>query len=164
VESAPRKVRRAAIRVSDDDLLNLDNQLCFALDVAARQVVKAYRPALTELGLTHAQYLVLLVLWSWAKTREPRPTVKALGERLALDSGTLTPLLKRLMARGLITRTRSTEDERELLLGLTPEGLALKKRAACVPRTLLEMSPVPLADIIKLREQLKALRKALDPQ
>jgi DNA-binding MarR family transcriptional regulator len=104
----------------------------------------------------------LLVLWSWAKTRESRPTLKALGEQLALDSGTLTPLLKRLVARGLVTRMRSTEDERELLLGLTPEGVKLKKRAVCVPRSLLKSSPVPLAELVSLRERLKALRAALD--
>jgi DNA-binding MarR family transcriptional regulator len=147
--------------ISPDILLELDNQLCFALDVATRLVVRAYRPALLELGLTHAQYLVLLVLWTWHRTNEPRPTVKALGERLALDSGTLTPMLKRLVTRGLVTRTRSTEDERELFVRLTPEGVALKKRATCVPRTLLERSPLPLDEFVKLREQLKRLRAAM---
>src|ERR1700753_3333429 len=91
---------------SGADLLELDNQLCFALHATARQIVRSYRPVLSELGLTHPQYLVLL--WCWAREREPRPTVKALGQRLALDSGTLTPLLKRLETRGLVTRTRST--------------------------------------------------------
>src|SRR5262245_64794007 len=112
------KVDYAAI--SPDVLLELDNQLCFALHATARQIVKAYRPVLAELELTHPQYLVLLVLWEWARVREPRPTVKALGERLALDSGTLTPLLKRLEARGLLNRTRSTVDERELFVHVTP--------------------------------------------
>jgi DNA-binding MarR family transcriptional regulator len=146
----------------DDELLQLENQLCFALDVAARHVVRAYRPALTELGITHSQYLVLLVLWAWAAVNEPRPTVKALGERLALDSGTLTPLLKRMMAHGLITRTRSTVDEREVFIAVTPQGQALKKRASCVPRSLLKQSPLSLPEIIKLRDQLKRLRGALD--
>jgi DNA-binding MarR family transcriptional regulator len=147
--------------IPDDTLLDLDNQLCFALDVAARMVVRAYRPALAKLGLTHSQYLVLLVLWEWQRKREPKPTVKALGERLALDSGTLTPLLKRMVERDLITRTRSTDDEREVFVRLTPEGAALKKRASCVPRSLLERSPIPLGEIIKLREQLKRLRAAM---
>lgn len=158
-----RTARKLDLRaIPSDTLLQLDNQLCFALDVAARMVVRAYRPALDALGLTHSQYLVLLVLWEWQRTREPKPTVKALGERLALDSGTLTPLLKRMVERNLITRTRSTDDEREVFVRLTPEGAALKKRASCVPRTLLERSPVPLGDILELRDQLKRLRAAMD--
>lgn len=156
---SPRKLDVKAIPT--DTLLDLDNQLCFSLDVAARMVVRAYRPALAKLGLTHSQYLVLLVLWEWRRTREPRPTVKAMGERLALDSGTLTPLLKRLVERKLITRTRSTDDEREVFVGLTPEGVALKKRASCVPRTLIERSPIPLGEIVQLRDQLKRLRSVL---
>ena len=143
------------------DLLELDNQLCFALHAAARQVVRSYRPALSELGITHPQYLVLLVLWAWANQREQRPTVKALGARLALDSGTLTPLLKRMESRGLITRTRSQTDERELFVELTPRGHRLKKRASRVPLELLRQSPIPVTDLIKLREQLKQLRTAL---
>jgi DNA-binding MarR family transcriptional regulator len=143
------------------DLLELDNQLCFALHATAREVVRAYRPALSELELTHPQYLVLLVLWEWARQRESRPTVKALGARLALDSGTLTPLLKRLETRGLITRTRSRDDERELFVHLTPAGNALKKRARRVPAALLEQSPLPVNELFKLRDQLKRLRAAL---
>jgi DNA-binding MarR family transcriptional regulator len=144
-----------------NELLELDNQLCFALHATARQVIKAYRPALAELELTHPQYLVLLVLWAWARDREPRPTVKALGARLELDSGTLTPLLKRLERRGLVTRTRSSEDERELFVRLTAAGLALKKRARCVPASLLQQSPVSLGELGKLRHQLTRLRAVL---
>lgn len=146
---------------NDDGLLELDNQLCFALHATARQVVKGYRPILAELELTHPQYLVLLVLWAWAREREPKPTVKALGARLALDSGTLTPLLKRLEQRNLITRTRSDEDEREVFVHLTPAGSALKKRARKIPVTLLRQSPIPIAELISLRDQLKRLRAAL---
>jgi DNA-binding MarR family transcriptional regulator len=153
--------REALAKVSTDELLDLDNQLCFALHSTARALVKSYRPVLAELELTHPQYLVLLVLWAWAREREPRPTVKALGERLALDSGTLTPLLKRLESRGLITRSRSSADERELFVQLTPAGHALKKRARRVPVSLLQHSVVPIGEIIKLREQLKKLRAAL---
>ena len=152
---------RSSAASSGVDLLELDNQLCFALHSAARQVVRSYRPALAELGLTHPQYLVLLVLWGWARQQEPRPTVKALGARLALDSGTLTPLLKRLEARGLITRTRSEADERELFVRLTPAGSQLKKRAKRVPAALLRQSPLPVAELVKLRDQLKQLRVAL---
>jgi len=143
------------------DILELDNQLCFALHSTARQIVKAYRPILAQLELTHPQYLVLLVLWTWASKREPRPTVKALGLRLELDSGTLTPLLKRLETRGLITRTRSTADERELFVHLTPAGQHLKRRARQVPISLLRQSPVPIEDLIKLRDELTRLRRAL---
>jgi len=144
-----------------DALLELDNQLCFALHAAARQVVKSYRPVLAELELTHPQYLVLLVLWAWARDREPRPTVKALGARLALDSGTLTPLLKRLESRGLLSRTRSTSDERELFVHVTPTGMALKRRAVRVPVTLLRRSPLCLDDVVRLRDELKRIRVAL---
>jgi len=147
--------------LNTDALLELDNQLCFALHAAARQVVKSYRPLLAELELTHPQYLVLLVLWAWARDREPRPTVKALGARLALDSGTLTPLLKRLESRGLLSRARSTTDERELFVHITPAGMALKRRAARVPATLLRRSPLCLDDVVRLRDQLKQIRVAL---
>ena len=153
--------RARLAKVSTDELLDLDNQLCFALHSTARQLVKAYRPVLEELDITHPQYLVLLVLWSWARERETRPTVKALGERLALDSGTLTPLLKRLEARGLIKRERSSEDERELFVQLTPAGSAMKRRARRVPVSLLEKSVLPLGELFKLRDQLKRLRAAL---
>jgi DNA-binding MarR family transcriptional regulator len=144
-----------------DALLELDNQLCFALHAAARQVIKAYRPVLLELELTHPQYLVLLVLWAWAREQEPRPTVKALGTRLALDSGTLTPLLKRLEARGLVTRTRSTSDERELFVHVTQAGMELKRRAQQVPVTLLRKSPLRIEEVLHLRDQLKKIRLAL---
>lgn len=144
-----------------DELLELDNQICFALHSTARQLVRAYRPALEALDLTHSQYLVMLVLWAWARDHEPKPTVKALGERLLLDSGTLTPLLKRLEGRRLITRTRSTSDEREVLVHLTRAGQALKKRAARVPMTLLEQSPVPLSELVELRNGLRRFRAAL---
>jgi DNA-binding MarR family transcriptional regulator len=157
-----RDAQIAAIAAkSGDEILELENQLCFALHSTARQMIRSYRPVLAELDLTHPQYLVLLVLWGWAREREKRPTIKALGKRLELDSGTLTPLLKRLQSRGLITRTRSTDDERELFVRLTPAGVALKKRARRVPLQLLAQSPVPLHEIIALREQLKQLRAAL---
>ncbi|HKU39879.1 MAG TPA: MarR family transcriptional regulator [Polyangiales bacterium] len=156
-----REVQVQKLSGDGDELLELDNQLCFALHAAARQVIRSYRPVLAELELTHPQYLVMLVLWSWARDRERRPTIKALGERLDLDSGTLTPLLKRLQTRGLITRTRSHDDEREIFVHLTPAGLALKKRARRVPAYLLSHSPLPVRKIVELREQLKQLRAAL---
>jgi len=143
------------------ELLELDNQICFALHSTARQLVRAYRPALERLELTHPQYLVMLVLFRWARDREPKPTVKALGERLMLDSGTLTPLLKRLEARGLVTRTRSSGDEREVFVHLTRAGRALQKRAVRVPLSLLGHSRMPLSELVQLREGLKRFRSAI---
>lgn len=143
------------------DLLALDNQLCFALHAASRQIVRAYRPALAELGLTYPQYLVMLVLWAWDRERLARPTLRALGDRLALDSGTLTPLLKRLESRRLIKRSRSSEDERELFLHLTAAGRRLEKPACRVPIALLEQSPWSLAELLRLRDELKRLRADL---
>jgi DNA-binding MarR family transcriptional regulator len=149
------------LRAKASDLLELDNQLCFALHAATRQVVRAYRAVLSELGLTYPQYLVMLVLWSWERDGHPRPTLSALGERLALDSGTLTPLLKRLAERRLIKRTRSASDERELCLHLTAAGRRLEKAACRVPIALLSQSPWSLAELFALRDQLKRLRTDL---
>lgn len=110
------------------DCLRLDNQLCFPLYAAAREVVKRYHPFLSELDLTYTQYIVLMVLWE-----EKQVSVKGLGERLHLDSGTLTPLLKSLEKKGLVTRTRSREDERFLVVEITAAGEALKEAAAEIP-------------------------------
>ena len=148
-------------KIPSDVLLQLDNQLCFALHSASRRVVKAYRAELEPLDLTFPQYLVLLVLWEWEHNREPHPTVTALGERLDLDSGTLTPLLKRLEQKELITRERGKTDEREVLIYVTREGSAMKSRAREVPLKLLRRSTLSLGQIGKLREQLKELRSDL---
>ena len=113
--------------MSDEDL-KLENQLCFPLYVCAREIVNAYRPFLDELGLTYTQYIALMVLWE-----EKKITVKALGVKLHLDSGTLTPLLKKLEAKGLIARERSSEDERSVLASITNEGMALKEKALLIP-------------------------------
>src|SRR5438105_12628747 len=108
-----------------DQLLRLDNQLCFALYSASLAMTKLYKPLLDPLGLTYPQYLAMLVLWE-----RDGITVSELGERLQLDSGTLTPLLKRLESQGLLARERDRADERRVLLQLTPAGRALKARAA----------------------------------
>ena len=106
----------------DEAALQLDNQLCFKLYAASRAVTRAYKPMLEQLGLTYPQYLAMLVLWEWHDTPPATPTVKALGERLLLDSGTLTPLLKRLQQLGLLLRQRASHDEREVHLCLTAAG------------------------------------------
>lgn len=140
------------------ELLRLDNQVCFALYAASRRIVRAYRPLLDELGLTYPQYLVLLVLWGWRHERPADTTVRAMGERLELDSGTLTPLLRRLEDKGLLVRRRSGDDERELTLSLTRAGRALERRARRIPLSLLESSPLPPPELFALRDQLKRLR------
>ncbi|HVZ35748.1 MAG TPA: MarR family transcriptional regulator [Polyangiaceae bacterium] len=147
--------------VSTETLLKLDNQFCFALHAASRRVVRAYRPVLEELDLTYPQYLVMLVLWEWDHERHSHPTVKALGERLELDSGTLTPLLRRLEDKGLIDRERSQDDERELYVRITRAGRALKQQARRIPISALENAPLPLAEIFALRDQLNRLRAAM---
>ena len=120
-----------------DEGLQLDNQLCFKLYAASRAVIRAYKPMLDQLGLTYPQYLAMLVLWEWQQQPPALPTVKALGERLLLDSGTLTPLLKRLEQQGLLLRKRSVSDEREVHLALTQAGCALRAQVLPLKSQLL---------------------------
>ena len=110
------------------DKQKLENQLCFPLYACSREMIKLYTPVLDEFGLTYTQYITMLVLWE-----KKVVTVKQLGEALYLDSGTLTPLLKKLEAKGLVTRTRSEEDERNLIVTLTDAGEAMKEQAAHIP-------------------------------
>ncbi|CAN5522572.1 MarR family transcriptional regulator [soil metagenome] len=134
------------------EALRLDRQLCFALYGAANRVTRLYRPLLDALGLTYPQYLAMLVLWE----ASPR-TVGALGEALDLESSTLTPLLKRLEAQGLLVRTRDPADERRVIVALTDAGKALRDRAKTVPEQLLCQLELPLEDLGDLRERLKTL-------
>lgn len=147
---------QAAAAKAAGDHLRLDNQLCFALYAASGLVTRAYRPLLEPLGLTYPQYLVMLVLWEQA----PR-TVKALGQALELDSGTLTPLLKRLDAAGFVTRARDAEDERRVQIALTAKGDALRKRAAEVPAALACQLHLSLDQIIDLRTTLQNLTRKM---
>lgn len=140
-----------------DASLQLDSQLCFKLYAASRAVVRGYKPMLDQLGLTYPQYLVMLVLWEWHETPPALPTVKALGERLALDSGTLTPLLKRLEQLQLVQRRRSGRDEREVHLSLSDTGLALREQVRPLKAALLCESGVDLDSLGLLREQLDRL-------
>jgi DNA-binding MarR family transcriptional regulator len=138
------------------DWVLLDHQLCFALYSASLAMSRLYKPLLDPLGLTYPQYLVMLVLWEGDGL-----TVGQLGERLALDSGTLTPLLKRLEAGALLQRLRDAADERRVLLQLTPAGRALKRRAAAVPVVMAEASGCSLGEIGELTSRLQALRRQL---
>ncbi|MDF3936058.1 MarR family winged helix-turn-helix transcriptional regulator [Pseudomonas citronellolis] len=143
--------------VASQQALLLDNQLCFRLYAASRAIIRGYRPMLDELGLTYPQYLVMLVLWEWQGRAPEQPTVKALGERLMLDSGTLTPLLKRLEQLGLVLRRRASHDEREVHLGLSEAGVALRDRVGPLREALLCASGLDLDAMGELREGLDEL-------
>jgi DNA-binding MarR family transcriptional regulator len=134
------------------EALRLDRQLCFALYGAAQRVTRLYRPLLDALGLTYPQYLAMLVLWE----DSPR-TVGAMGDALDLDSSTLTPLLKRLEAGGLIDRRRDPKDERRVIVALTDKGLALRDRALSIPEQIFCQVGLPLDELVTLREKLKTV-------
>src|SRR5689334_8391637 len=137
-------------RQSAGDLpLLLANQLCFAVYSTAHAFNRFYKPLLDKLGLTYPQYLVMLVLWE-----EDGVPVKDIGERLFLDSGTLTPLLKRLETAGLLKRTRSTEDERQVLIALTPQGQALKEKARSVPQQVLAASACSIPELSAMKNEI----------
>lgn len=136
--------------------LLLDNQLCFALYSANLAVNKLYRQLLAPLGLTYPQYIVMLVLWE-----KDDVTVSEIGERLYLDSATLTPLLKRLEAAGLLTRNRSRQDERQVAVTLTDEGKALQAKAKTIPESVLCASACSVDSMLELKTQLETLRQNL---
>ena len=136
-----------------DQVLMLDSQLCFALYSASLAMTKLYKPLLEDLGLTYPQYLAMLVLWE-----RDGLMVSELGERLFLDSGTLTPLLKRLETGGLIARIRAVEDERRVHITLTAAGRKLKTRALGIPPCVLAASQCSLSEITALTKQVQALR------
>jgi MarR family transcriptional regulator, organic hydroperoxide resistance regulator len=136
--------------------LMLDNQICFAVYSTAHAFNRVYKPLLDQLGLTYPQYLVMLVLWE----RDGVP-LKDIGERLFLDSGTLTPLLKRLEAGELVKRTRNAEDERQVLIALTAQGQALKEKARAVPQGILAASACSLGELTAMKRDLVALRDKL---
>ena len=141
--------------------LALDDQLCFKLYAASRAVTRAYKPMLDQLGLTYPQYLVMLVLWEWHACAPHLPTVKALGERLLLDSGTLTPLLKRLEQLALIKRRRSAADEREVHLSLSEAGQSLRDSVQPLKARLLCDSGVDLSHADTLRQGLDQLLRQI---
>ncbi|HEY1028541.1 MAG TPA: MarR family transcriptional regulator [Pseudomonas sp.] len=142
--------------VFDSISLQLDDQLCFKLYAASRAVIRAYKPMLDALGLTYPQYLVMLVLWEWQARAPEQPTLKALGQRLQLDSGTLTPLLKRLEQMGLVLRRRAAHDEREVHLALSDAGRELRGQVVPLKAQLL----CRFADEELL--EMEGLRRSLD--
>ncbi len=133
----------------ENSILKLENQICFPLYAASRDVIKRYKPYLDDMGLTFTQYITMIVLWE-----EKSITVKELGKRLYLDSGTLTPLLKKMEAKGLITRKRSFEDERNLIVTVTEEGERLKEMADGIPEKILACSEISLEEAVTLRALL----------
>jgi MarR family transcriptional regulator, organic hydroperoxide resistance regulator len=135
------------------EMLKLDHQLCFALYSSSLAMTKLYKPLLEPLGLTYPQYLAMLVLWEGDGV-----TVSELGQRLQLDSGTLTPLLKRLESSGLVQRRRDSADERRVLVQLTPAGRALKSRAAKVPPQVACAAGCSIDELAALTQRLKELR------
>lgn len=134
---------------SDDDLLKLESQLCFAIVTAARNVVSIYRPVLEPLGLTHPQYLVMLALWEQA----PR-SLSELADELAMEPATLSPLVKRLEAQGRVVRARRADDERVLDIGLTDTGRALRAQAVAVPTQIMARVGMDLGQIEAVRDGL----------
>lgn len=143
---------------TDDELLLLENQLCFAMVTAARNVVAVYRPILEPLGLTHPQYLVMLALWE----REPR-ALNDLAAELALEPASASPLVKRLEKDGLVQRARSTADERRLEIGLTESGRALRERALGVPGAVMAAVGTDISSVTALRDALRPFAGASRP-
>ncbi len=140
-----------------DDLLALENQVCFALAVASRSVIGMYRPLLEPLGLTHPQYLVMLALWE----RGPH-SVRALGEALRLEPATLSPLLKRLEALGYVRRGRDPQDDRALRVELTDSGRALRAKALEIPPAVLGLLRMDMSELTELRDALHRVIAAVD--
>ena len=150
---ADRMADRMADQTADQyDVLRLENQLCFPLYVCAKEIVKAYKPYLDELDLTYTQYITMMVMWQHRELM-----VKEVGKYLFLDSSTLTPLLKRLGEKGYVTRRRSTEDERDLIVTITDSGQALKEKAVTIPGRLgacIDLDPQKAETLYALLNEL----------
>ncbi|WP_026882592.1 MarR family winged helix-turn-helix transcriptional regulator [Clostridium akagii] len=134
------------------DMLKLDNQLCFALYACSREITKHYKPELDKLGITYTQYVTLMVLWE-----KDNITVKELGSKLHLDSGTLTPLLKKLEAKGIVTRARDSQDERNVYVSLTESGVILKDKAIEIPKKMACIPDHSPEQLIALRAEINNL-------
>lgn len=140
--------------MENSSALKLEDQLCFAVYACAREITKLYHPLLKELGLTYTQYVTLLALWE-----QDHVTVKKLGARLYLDSGTLTPLLKKLEAMGLLTRKRDKKDERSVIIALTEQGVLLKAKVLDIPKKLFCQAGITPEEADKLRAQITSMLK-----
>lgn len=136
----------------NNEFLKLENQLCFSVYATSRAITKLYRPFLSELGITYPQYLVMLVLWE-----KENITLKDLGNKLYLDSGTLTPLLKRLESMGYLKRERSSEDERLLCVSITDKGNELKQKALDIPRCIIDCLDYDPMLLLKLKQEIDLL-------
>lgn len=143
--------------MSKYDGLKLENQLCFPLYAASREIIRQYKPFLDALDLTYTQYIAMMLLWE-----KKSLTVKEMGEALYLDSGTLTPLLKKLEGKGYLTRTRSAVDERSLILGLTPAGEKLKEQAVAVPAQMAKCTRLSPEEAAALYQILYKILKKED--
>lgn len=143
----------------NEDDLKLSNQLCFPLYAGAREVVKKYKPLLDEIGLTYTQYIAMMVLWE-----KKNINVKSLGEQLYLDSGTLTPLLKKMEAQGLVIRKRDGKDERNVIVSITEQGEQLKKKAVEVPSKIKECIPISLEEAVLLYQLLYKILGRIPPK
>jgi DNA-binding MarR family transcriptional regulator len=141
--------------------LHLDNQLCFSLYSLSRKVIQNYTPLLKPLDLTYPQYLVMLVLWQGLESGQVALAVSQLTDKLKLDTGTVTPLLKRMEAKDLLNRKRSEQDERIVLVSLTVSGIALREAAKHIPQALLCQGDADAHKVIQLRETLKSMLHAL---
>jgi DNA-binding MarR family transcriptional regulator len=146
----------ASQKLTPEQALLLDNQLCFAMYSTSLAMTKLYKPLLEELGLTYPQYLVMLVLWE-----RDGLMVSELGERLYLDSGTLTPLLKRMETAGLVARIRAVDDERRVHISLTAAGRKLKTKAAKIPGCVMSATQCSIPELISLTQQMQSLRQRL---
>jgi DNA-binding MarR family transcriptional regulator len=145
------------MNAENEDYLVLEKQLCFSLYSASHRLVRSYRLLLEPLDLTYPQYLAMLVLWQQSELN-----VKELGEKLHLDSGTLTPLLKRLESKGLVSRTRSQQDERVVQIGLTEQGKKLKAEASHIPMSIFQQSGMPLEQLLQLKQSCDLLFHQLE--
>jgi DNA-binding MarR family transcriptional regulator len=150
-------VQSSPAELALEQAMRLDAQLCFAVHAASRAFDSVYRVTLREAGLTYPQYLVLLVLWEHGEV-----SVKELGQRLRLDSGTLSPLLKRMEAAGWVERRRDPADERSVVVRATEEGLGLRERICVVPERTVESTGMTVMEMGELRDRLKALTNSLD--
>lgn len=139
------------------DDIKLDNQICFSLYAASREIIKLYKPCLDRYNLTYTQYIAMLVLWE-----EEKSTVKGIGQRLHLDSGTLTPLLKKIESMGLITRYRDVKDDRVVIVELTEKGRLLKDEITCVPCEMVCKLKMPKEKLLDLKEDIDELLNKLE--